>query len=212
MRRDIAMADFGILPERTALVNVDMQNWFVSMAYHGVETLQRINRLADLCRAAGILVIHTRAVLRPDGSNMGVMGEMTPVVREGVINEGTETAALHRDLVVAASDVLVEKPRFGAFHGSDLEVVLRSRGIDSIIISGISTEACCDTTAREAHARDFRVLFLSDGTASAWHDREKAETVHQAALDVLGGLFAHVLTIDELIRNIGRPAQGARAN
>jgi nicotinamidase-related amidase len=206
------MADFGILPERTALVNVDMQNWFVSMAYHGVETLQRINRLADLCRAAGILVIHTRAVLRPDGSNMGVMGEMTPVVREGVINEGTETAALHRDLVVAASDVLVEKPRFGAFHGSDLEVVLRSRGIDSIIISGISTEACCDTTAREAHARDFRVLFLSDGTASAWHDREKAETVHQAALDVLGGLFAHVLTIDELIRNIGRPAQGARAN
>ena len=206
------MADFGVLPERTALVNVDMQNWFVSMAYHGVETLQRINRLADLCRAAGILVIHTRAVLRPDGSNMGVMGEMTPVVRDGVINEGTETAALHRDLVVAASDVLVEKPRFGAFHGSDLEVVLRSRRIDSIIISGISTEACCDTTAREAHARDFRVLFLSDGTASAWHDREKAERVHQAALDVLGGLFAHVLTTDELIQNIRRPAQGAPAN
>ena len=206
------MADFDVLPDHTALINIDMQNWFVTKAYHGLETLKRINRLAELCRAAGILVIHTRAVLRRDGSNMGVMGEMTPIVREGVITEGNETAALHRDLVVAASDVLVEKPRFGAFHGSDLEVILRSRGIDTVIISGISTEACCDTTAREAHARDFRVLFLSDGTASGWHDREKAESAHQAALDVLGGLFAHVLTIGELSRSIGGPAQGAPAN
>ena len=204
------MADLDVHPGRTALINVDAQNWFVSNAYYGLETLQRINRLAALCRAAGILVIHTRAVLRPDGSNMGVMSEMTPVVHEGVINDGTETAALHRDLVVDASDLLVDKPRFGAFHGSDLEVVLRSRRIDTIIVSGISTEACCDTTAREAHARDFRVLFLSDATASAWPDREKAETVHQAALDVLGSLFAHVLTIDELVPRIAPPGRSTR--
>ena len=199
------MADATVHPERTALVNIDMQNWFVGNAYHGARTLRRINRLAEVCRAAGILVVHTRVVLRPDGSNMGVMGEMTPVVHEGVINEGTETAALHPDLVVAASDVVVDKPRFGAFHASDLELILRSRRIDSVIISGISTEACCDTTAREAHARDFRVLFLSDATASAWPDREKAERVHQAALDVVGGLFAHVLTIDQLLARLVRP-------
>lgn len=212
MDRNIAIGD-GVLSDRTALINVDMQNWFVTKAHHGLETLNRINRLAERCRAAGILVIHTRAVLRRDGSNMGIMGEMTPIVREGVITEGNETAALHRDLVVAPSDVILDKPRFGAFHGSDLEVILRSRGIDTLIISGISTEACCDTTAREAHARDFRVLFLSDGTASGWRDRVKAESAHQAALDVLGGLFARVLTIDELLGGIEGAALGtARAD
>lgn len=202
---------FSVFPDRTALINVDMQNWFVNEAHHGPETLKRINQLAELCRTAGILVIHTRAVLRRDGSNIGVMGQMTPIVHEGVITEGNETAAIHRTLVVAPSDVVVEKPRFGAFHGSDLEVILRSRRIDTVIISGISTEACCDTTAREAHARDFRVLLLSDGTASAWPDREKAESVHQATLEVLGGLFARVLTIDELVRSIEGAARGTRA-
>lgn len=197
-----------VVPDRTALVNVDMQNLFVSKARRGPETLKRINLLAELCRAAGILVIHTRAVLRRDGSNMGIMGEMTPIVHEGVITEGNETAALHRDLVVAPADVLVDKPRFGAFHGTDLEVILRSRRIETVIISGISTEACCDTTAREAHARDFRVLFLSDGTACSCSDQEKAESVHQAALDVLGGLFARVLTIDELVGSIQGRAHG----
>jgi nicotinamidase-related amidase len=173
------MADFAVVPEHTALINVDMQNWFVGRAYNGLELLERINRLAEVCREAGIVVIHTSAVLRPDGSNMGIMGEMTPVVRKGVLNKGSETASLHRNLVIAPSDILLEKPRFGAFHGSDLEVILRSRGIDTLIISGISTQACCDTTAREAHARDFRVLFLSDGTAAADSDPKKAEEAHR---------------------------------
>ena len=61
----------------------------------------------------------------------------------------------------------LEKPRFGAFHGTDLELILRSRGIDSVIISGIHTTVCVDTTAREADMRDFRVFFLSDGTSTA---------------------------------------------
>ena len=53
-------------------------------------------------------------------------------------------------------DILLEKPRFGAFYGTDLELILRAHGIDTVIISGISTPVCCDTTAREAQARDFR--------------------------------------------------------
>lgn len=200
------MADFEVIPEHTALINVDMQNWFVGRAYNGLEILQRINRLAEVCRKAGIVVIHTSAVLRPDGSNMGVMGEMIPAVREGILNKGSETAALHSDLVIAPSDILLEKPRFGAFHGSDLEVILRARGIHTLIISGISSAVCCDTTAREANARDFRVLFLSDGTATSVSDPKMAEERHQAALNVLDGLFAQVLTVDELLQKIDHAA------
>ena len=205
------MVDFEVVPRRTALINVDMQNWFVDKTYNGLEVLERINRIAEMCREAGILVIHTSAVLRPDGSNMGIMGEVTPVVKKGVLNKGAETAALHRNLLIAPSDILLDKPRFGAFYGSDLEVILRSRGIDTVIITGIATQACCDTTAREAHARDFRVLFLSDGTATASSEPEKAEKAHQAALDVLHGLFAQVLTIDELLQKINRAAEIAGA-
>jgi len=60
----------------------------------------------------------------------------------------------------------LEKPRFGAFHAAHLELLLRARGIDTLIITGIATNVFCETTAREAAVRDFRVFFLSDGTAS----------------------------------------------
>jgi ureidoacrylate peracid hydrolase len=193
------MVDFPVVPARTALVNVDLQNCFVAGAPDGLATLDRINRVAAGCREAGILVIHTSHVLRPDGSNMGVLGELVPKIRAGLLNKGAESAALHPGLVIDSRDLLLEKPRFGAFHGTDLELILRARGIDTIIVSGISTPVCCDTTAREANARDFRVLFLSDGTAATGSE---ATQYQKATLDVLGGLFAQVLTVDELLRKI----------
>ena len=164
------MVDFAVVPERAALVNVDMQNCFVHgspfSAPDGLVVQERINRVAAACRAAGIVVIHTSHVLRPDDSNIGVLGEVAPIVKEGIIKKGSESAALHKGLVVDPRDILLEKPRFGAFHGTDLELILRSRGIDTIIVTGIATNVCCETTAREATVRDFRVFFLSDGTTT----------------------------------------------
>jgi ureidoacrylate peracid hydrolase len=78
------MVNFVISPERTALIDVDLQNCFVDdypfSAPDGLAVLDRINRLAAVCRAAGILVVHTSRVLRPDGSNMGVLGKIAPSV------------------------------------------------------------------------------------------------------------------------------------
>ncbi|MFN2464120.1 MAG: cysteine hydrolase family protein [Candidatus Dormibacteria bacterium] len=196
------MADFVVVPNRTALINVDLQNCFVKSAPDGLTVLARINQVASSCRGAGILVIHTAHVLRPDGSNMGVLREMVPKVRAGMLNKGAESAALHTQLNIDAADLLIEKPRFGAFHGTDLELILRSRGIDTVIISGISTPVCCDTTAREANARDFRVLFLSNATASGGSDAAEAARFHNATLENLDGLFAQVLSTDELLTKI----------
>jgi nicotinamidase-related amidase len=164
------MVDFSLVPARTALINVDMQNCFVEgspiSAPNGLAVLNRINELAAACRAAGILVIHTSHVLRPDRSNTGILGETAPPARAGILDKGSESAALHKRLVIDSRDILLDKPRFGAFHGTDLESILRTRGIDTIIVSGIATNVCCETTAREAMVRDFRVFFLSDGTAT----------------------------------------------
>jgi ureidoacrylate peracid hydrolase len=191
-------AVISIVPEQTALVNVDLQKCFVDTAPDGLAVVDAINRLAAACRETGIVVIHTRHVLRTDGSNMGLLRNI-PKIRDGLLNEGAESSAFHEALVLDARDVILNKPRFGAFHGTDLELILRSRGIDTAIISGISTPVCCDTTAREANARDFRVLFLSDGTASTGED---AAQFQKATVDFLDGLFAQVTTIDEVLQAI----------
>jgi len=207
------MADFDVVPERTALINVDMQNCFVQAspiaAPEGMAVLQRINRLAAECRRAGILVIHTSIVLRPDGSNTGILGETAPVVKTGILNKGQQSAALHPGLVVDARDILLDKPRFGAFHGTDLELILRTRGIDTVIISGVATNVCCETTAREAMVREFRVFFLSDGTATAAMGDASAAELQKATLATLGFLFAQVLTVDEMIHKITLVARTA---
>ena len=209
------MVDFAVVPERTALINVDMQNCFVHgspiAAPEGLVILERVNRLAAACRKAGILVIHASIVVRRDGSNLGVLAEFSAPVREGILNKGSESAALHKGLIVDPHDILLEKPRFGAFHGTDLELILRKRGIDTVIISGVATNVCCETTAREAAVRDFHVFFLSDGTATAAMGDASAAELQKATCATLGFLFAQVLTVDEMIGKVQGSARSAAA-
>jgi nicotinamidase-related amidase len=196
-------------PARTALINVDMQNCFVEgspvSAPGGRALLDRINRLTAACRAAGVLVVHARHVLRADGSNAGLLAEVPPVAA-GMINKGSPTAEFHPDLIIDDSDVLLDKPRFGCFHGTDLELLLHSKGIGAVIVSGISTSVCCETTAREAAVRDFRVIFLSDGTATFGIGDLSPEAVQEAACATVGLVFGRVATIDEVLAAIGQTA------
>jgi nicotinamidase-related amidase len=120
-------------------------------------------------------------------------------VREGMIAKGSFTAALYKDLKIEPADIVLEKPRFGAFHCTDLELILRSRGIDSVIITGISTNVCVEMTAREAAVRDFRVFFLSDGTSTVDINGVPRDVLQKATCAVLGTAFAQVLTIDQMI-------------
>jgi ureidoacrylate peracid hydrolase len=208
------MVDFAVRPAHTALINVDLQNCFVEgypiSAPKGPEVLARVNRLAEACRECGVKVIHTAHVVRPDGSNIGVMGEILPPVKGGVINEGSDSAALHARLAVEPGDVVLNKPRFGSFHGTDLELILRSNGIDTIIVSGIATNVCCETTAREANARDFRVFFLSDGTATFGIGDLSPDDIQKATCATLGFAFAQVLTVDQMIAKLRAGAEQER--
>lgn len=200
------MVDFPIVPSNMALINVDMQNCFVEnspvAAPGGLDVMERINRLVAACRAAGVLVVHTAHVVRPDGSNIGVMGEIIPPVNDGVIDKGSPSAELHGGLDVANGDIVLDKPRFGSFHGTDLELILRARGIDTVIVSGICTNICCETTAREANVRDFRVFFLTDGTATFGIGDLTAEDIQAATCATLGFAFAQLATVDEMIAGL----------
>ena len=209
------MPNFPVHPTHTALINVDIQNCFIEgypiSAPDGLAVLEKINRLAAACRKSGILVIHASIVMRPDGSNLGVLGEFSQPVKEGILDKGSQSAALHKDLIIDPRDILLDKPRFGAFHGTDLELILRSRNIDTLIISGVATNVCCETTAREAAVRDFKVFFLSDGTATAPMGNLSAEQLQNATCTTLGFLFAEVLTVDQMIAKIQATPQSAAA-
>ena len=133
-----------------------------------------------------------------DGSNLGVMAELVPPFIVDLYTEGSPTAELHPALDVAPSDLIVNKTRYGAFHGTDLAEQLRDRGIDTVIISGIATNICCETTAREAAQHDFCVVFLSDGTATKEMNGVAADDLQRATLASLGMVFAQIATIDEV--------------
>lgn len=163
-------ADFSAEARRTAFLNIDLQNCFVENTpvapANGRRLLQALNGFAELCRSRGALVVHTAHILRPGLTNAGVMPEYMDVIRDGMITKGNPSSDFHRDLVIDRRDVVLEKPRFGAFQGTDLEMILKTRGIANVVIGGIATNVCCETTAREAGVRDFHMFFLNDGTAT----------------------------------------------
>jgi nicotinamidase-related amidase len=178
------MPNFPVHPTHTALINVDIQNCF----------------------------IEGYPISAPDGlAVLEKINRLAAACRKGILNKGSQSAALHKDLIIDPRDILLDKPRFGAFHGTDLELILRTRNIDTLIISGVATNVCCETTAREAAVRDFKVFFLSDGTATAPMGNLSAEQLQTATCTTLGFLFAEVLTVDQMIAKIQATPQSAAA-
>ncbi len=200
------MTDFQVDPSKTALINIDMQNCFVEnspvAAPRGAEILPRINQIAESCRKQGAMVIHTVHVVRPDGSNTGVMGDIIPAIKAGLINKGNPEAELHPSIVVGKGDIVLEKPRYGAFHSTDLELILRNRGIDTVIITGICTNVCCETTAREANMRDFKVFFMSDATATFNTPEATADQIQPVVLATMKAAFAQVETAATMVQKL----------
>ncbi|MBE1605865.1 cysteine hydrolase family protein [Actinopolymorpha pittospori] len=205
------MVHFPIEPTRTALLLVDLQRVFVEgspvAAPDGPAVAERLGRLAGVCRDHQITVIHTVHVVRADGSNTGILSEILPPVADGMIDEENPLAEPHPLADIHPGDILIRKPRFGAFYGTDLDLILRAAQIDTLLIGGIATHACCDTTAREAAARDFKVLFLSDGTAcftlpGTGTGPVDADDLQRAVLAVMAFGFAEVLSVDGAVRRI----------
>jgi biuret amidohydrolase len=205
------VAEFPVIPHKLALINTDLQNVFVEgtplAPPDGLQIVGRLNRLAETCRRLNVLVIHTAHVTRPDGANVGVLGDFFPPVRAGMIAAGGHPAALHASLRVEPGDLVVTKPRFGAFHASDLDMILRARGIDTVIIGGIATNVCAESTAREANTRDYKVFFLSDGTSTTDMGGVPREVLQRATCATLAFGFAQVLTVEEMIAKLNEAAR-----
>ena len=193
-------------PARTALLVVDMQNHFVAPGALAEVPQARgivgnINRLAEGLRKAGGHVVWIRSTFTPDGAASWPMffdNFVPPEVRGPLrltLTPGHPGHEFWPELDVRAGELVVSKTRFSAFiqGASDLEPLLRQRGIDTVLIAGTLTNVCCESTARDAMMLDYKVVLLADCTA-ALSDEE-----HRATLENVIQQFGDVLTADQAL-------------
>jgi nicotinamidase-related amidase len=210
-------------PARTVMIVVDMENDFVA-AGAPMETpaaramVPMLAKSLEACRGAGVRVIYTTHVHRPDGSDLGNFKELDArIATHQALVDGTPGIDIYPDLAPAPGEHVIKKHRYSAFFGTDLDIILREWQIDTVIISGTTTENCCLSTARDALFRNYDVLFLSDATATYdYPDRgygamPNAE-IHHATLVVLACSTATVMTVAEMIENLpDRASASSRA-
>jgi ureidoacrylate peracid hydrolase len=194
-------------PAKTAHLIIDMQNGFVAPGAlveiaAAREIIPAINTISRAVRDAGGINIFVQFKVDPRSVSewSTFFGSVfTPEITEMMLATfapGGHGHALYPDLEVEPDDLKVDKSRFGAFvpGTSELESLLHGRAIDTLIISGTASNVCCETTAREAMQRNYKVIFVSDATAAL------TDVEHNAALNSLTAIFANVARVDDVVR------------
>jgi len=201
-------------PATTALIVIDMQRDFVEPHGFGealgndVSLLRRAidpcRRLLEAARHAGLFVVHTREGHRPDLSNCPAAkltrGGKTFIGQQGtmgrILIQGEPGHDIIPELYPLSGEPIIDKPGKGAFFATDLHLILQARGITSLIICGVTTEVCVQTTAREANDRGYEVLIPEDCCASYFPE------FHRAALEMIkaqGAIVGWVSDADAVI-------------
>ncbi len=195
-------------PKKTALVVVDMQNFFMAdgelMAASGsADIVPNVNRLACAVRESGGHVVWIKALAEAPGTDgwepfHALFHEKAQARRLDSMNRHGEGFKLWPEMDVKPEDEHVIKRRYSAFiqGASNIEEVLRRLGTEMVLITGVATNVCCDSTGRDCMMRGFPTLMVSDGNASF------TENEHQAALLSFITYFGDVQTTDEVIARL----------
>lgn len=166
----------------------------VAMARHRIPTMRRV---IDRCREAGVPVIYTRHVLSDRFEVSPLETAYQPKLKVTGMREGSAGIKIVPELAPQPNDTVISKHRYDAFHNTQLETLLRNiRGsgqVDTVIIIGTVTNICCESTARSAFMRDYKVAFISDANGGL------DDASHNATLEIISRVFGRVMTADELI-------------
>lgn len=182
-------------PERTALLVIDMQNIFVreGAPIHAAgadEIVPPINRVVQTFRDLELPIVWTAWCHRPDGSNMG----RNTAFWRGIapLAPDSDLAQIHPSLDYRpGEDILLEKPKYNSFWGTDLQSILNTYGIESLVLSGIATDVCVGQTLIDAFHRDYNCAVVADGTATTTPFQHETLWVHE-------NYWGRVLNADEV--------------
>jgi nicotinamidase-related amidase len=182
---DALPGPFEFEPAHTALLMIDMQRDFIEPGGFGAALGNDVSLLSPvvpaaaelvaLCRAMGVLVVHTQECHRPDLSDCPPAKRLRgkPSLRIGdpgpmgrILIEGEPGAGFVPELMPQPGDVVIAKPGKGAFYGTRLAELLQDRQITRLIFGGVTTEVCVQTTMREANDRGYECLLVEEATGS----------------------------------------------
>ncbi len=207
MQIDARPFPFDFLLATTALIIIDMQRDFLEPGGFGEllgndvsllrTTIEPTAALLSAARKTGLLVIHTREGHRPDLTDCPAAkltrGGSTFIGTDGpmgrILVRGERGHDIIDELKPLAGEPIIDKPGKGSFYATDLELILRERGIRSLLVCGVTTEVCVHTTVREANDRGFECLVLEDCVGSYFPEFQR---VAIAMLEAQGAIFAWV--------------------
>ena len=195
-------------PETTALLVVDMQNGMCkpegSHARLGLDITMLAGAIApcaeliNATRAAGALVAYSHLAYAPDYSDGGfIVREIMPnIATAEVCPRGSWDAEIVEELTPKPDDIVIEKSRMSSFMGTNLETRLRDRGIDTLLVCGVTTNMCIESTVRDASQLDFRTFLVCDAVG------EVDPVRHKNAMSSMEFLFAKLITTAEVIAGL----------
>ncbi len=173
-----------------------MQNQFISRSSHaflkdGEMIVENVGSLLRAYRDRSLPVIHTRHALGP-GEDSGHMGRWW---KETLVDRDPLTKPIER-LAPQSGEVIIRKSQYSAFSGTTLDEVLKAEDVSMVLITGVMTHLCCESTAREAFARGYDVFLVVDATAS------RNEELHVSSVRALADGFAIPITTEEVLRRL----------
>jgi ureidoacrylate peracid hydrolase len=189
-------------PRRTAHLIIDLQNGFMAEGEvceipYAREIVDTVNGISQAVRKAGGLNVFVRYELTPEclttwSTWLGDMQQGEKMMAS--FKQGSSGWEFWKSLDIRPEDLVATKYRFSPFvpGASNLHEMLQERGIDTLIITGTSTNCCCESTARDAMQMNYKVIFVADGTAC------RTDIEQNATLNIMASLFADVMIASEL--------------
>lgn len=152
------------ITSKTALIVIDTQNEYFSedgnlYTENAKRCTSNINKLINMFRSNNMEIIYVKHMHKRDGSNVGRMGDFdaTPI-----FIEGSNGAKIYEEISVTTEDTIIYKDRYSSFVGTGLHELLRSKGIDTVVITGLMTNFCCLSTAFSASDMDYKTIMVID--------------------------------------------------
>ena len=198
------MVKWEIIPAKTALLVVDMNNNFLEKGAileipPARKVIPSLKNLIKVCRDMKIPVIYITQCFKRDGSDVGIkrlmFGANYPP-KGDVEMDGTRGVEIYDEIRPMKKDVFIKKSGYSSFHNTALESILRKNGVDTLLITGVVSDCCVVATAIDAFQHDFKAVVISDCTAA------RDEKTQEMILKTISRVFGEVASSSDIIERL----------